>query len=168
MTRLLVGTNTNIANIPPPPRLFSPSHSPTKNWIQSNICIVSIFEWSFLNFKLIVLDVVRRLVAVSGGSDICIHYPLVLLWQEVRYKRGRVVSGIRHLMIMGLLWISNAHLTTAGRVKPGHADWTAAMASVATSHIFSCIKPLLQSSARFPGPGAFPWWWSRYNHPIEM
>ena len=102
--------------------------------------------------------VVRRLVAVSGGSDICIHYPLVLLWQEVRYKRGRVVSGIRHLMIMGLLWISNAHLTTAGRVKPGHAeDRTAAMASVATSHIFSCIKPLVQSSARFPGPGAFPW-----------
>ena len=45
--------------------------------------------------------------------DICIHYPPVLLGQEVRYKRGRLVSSIRHLVMMGLLWISNAHFTAA-------------------------------------------------------
>ena len=45
--------------------------------------------------------------------DICIHYPPVLLWQEVRYKRGRLVSSVLHLVIMALLWISNAHFTAA-------------------------------------------------------
>ena len=45
--------------------------------------------------------------------DICIHYPPVLLGQEVIYKRGRLVSSVLHLVIMALLWISNAHFTAA-------------------------------------------------------